>query len=405
MFALQPGEVSDAIEGPNGYYIYKVEEERRVDESGNVLPADAPAGEDGQPAGTREIRVRQLFIEAKVTEEEQAAIVAQAQALADRAAELGDLTQAATEAGHAVALAGPFTIESSTIDGIPTGDVLNFRNAFREEEVAPYNVITARENVYVAVQDLREDGVIPPFEDVREDVKQAFMRESPKYKDKVREYTEKMKAAKSLDEARTIAVDNQAEIGELQPFTRKDQLWQQQFYIMPTQIYEEVGREPIGTMAGPLQDFLANTYFIELSDRTAPTEEDKAKWPEEKQMLRDQIASRKGLNLIEDYALHLRQTKLPQTMVRYNTELINQIVGRNADEPEIPEPGDEVAPVAVEEAGAGNLGNTVVSTPSEATPAPAEEAPATEAAPAEEAPAPAEAPAAEEAPAEAPAAE
>ena len=288
-----------------------------------------------------------------------------------------------------VAQIGPFTDRSTEIEGIPTADVFEFRRAFTDAEIAPYNVIAAREAIYVAVLDSKEPGEIPPFEEVREAVQNRYTSDAAEYREKVEQYAKQLEEAAitSLDQAKVLFPDMTAEIAELDFFTRKDMLWQQQFYVAPTQIYEEVGRKPIGSVSKALQDFRNNYYFVELADRQEPTEEDKAKWPEEKERLREQIASRKGMDIIEDYALYLRQTKVPATYVSMNNDLISLIIGRE-DEPALP---DE-APAGA--AATDTAVDTTVTTES-ATEVPAGDAPA-EAAPAEETPAEAaEAPAAE----------
>lgn len=406
MFALKPGEVTDPIEGPNGFYIYKVEEERFVDEAGNVIPAETVAAIT-EPKPIREVHVRQIFVQATLSDEEKTAKADEAKKLADRAAELGNLPDAAKEAGLEVKDSGVFTDKSDTIDGIVTADVMEFRKAFTDEEISDYNVINARENIYVAVLKSKETGAIPAFEEVIEEVKTAFTRDSAKYKERVQQYADRIKAtAKNLADVQAAAPDMTSTIGELDFFTRKDMLFQQQFYVMPTQIYEEIGRDPIGSMSAPLTDFRNNVYFIELVDRQAPTEEDKAKWVEEKKTLREQIASRKGMQILEDYAMHLRETLMPKTNVTFNSELIDTIVGRTAEEPALSDelapatteaPPAEAAPAAETTAAPGAV-EAPVAAPAEApataveTPAPGAEAPA---APAEPAPAPAEAPAAQ----------
>ncbi len=405
MFALKPGEVSEPIEGPNGFYIYKVEEERLVDDVGNVIPAEAT--EEAKAAGIREQHVRQIFLQSLLSEEDKTAKTAEAKVLADKAAEMGNLPAAAAELGFELKQVGPFTDKDTEIPGIPTADVSEFRKAFGDEAISDYNVITARENVYVAVLDGKVQGEIPAFEEVIEEVKTAFMRDSDKYKDRVKEYADKITAgAKTLEEAKALVPDMTSQVAELDFFTRKEMLWQQQFYVAPTQIYEEIGRDPIGTMGGPFSDFRNNTYFVELADRQAPTDEDKAKWPEEKKQLREQIAARKGMQMLEDYAEHLRETKLPELNVAFNTDLINQIVGRDVVEPTV----DETAKAAEEAATPSEAVSTTPTATPEAIAAPATdgapaaaEATPVEAAPAEAAPAAeapvVETPAATEAPA------
>lgn len=404
MFTLKTGEVSEPIEGPNGFYIYKVEEERLVDSAGNVVPAETAAVADPKPV--REVHVRQIFVQSTLSDEEKTAKADEAKKLADRAAELGNLPDAAKELGLELKTTGTFTDKSDAIEGIVAADVMEFRKAFTDQEISDYNVISARENVYVAVLASKEAGVIPAFEEVLEEVRTAFTSDSAKYKERVQQYADKIKAgAKNLAEAQAVAPDMTGTIGELDFFTRKDMLFQQQFYVMPTQIYEEIGRDPIGSMSAPLTDFRNNVYFIELADRQGPTEEDKAKWVEEKKTLRDQIASRKGMQLLEDYAKHLRETRLPKTNVTFNSELIDQIVGRSKDEPVLadelqPKTEATEAPATTTPAAETTAAPDAVAAPkADATPAPAEtpapaatEAPA---APAESAPAPAEAPAAQ----------
>lgn len=412
MFAMQVGEISDAIEGPNGFYIYKVEEERRVDDAGNVIPAEAQPAE-GEPTGIREIRVSQIFVQATVTDEDKAAKQAEAQALADRAAELGGLPQAAAEASLTVTQVGPFTDQSTEIEGIPTADVFEFRRAFTDAAIAPYNVIAAREAIYVGVLDSKVPGELPAFEDVREQVQTRYTSDAAEYKEKVQQYAKQIEdsGVGSLEQAKELLPDMTSTIGELDYFTRKDMLWQQQFYVQPTQIYEEVGREPIGTMSKALQDFRNDYYFVELANRQEPTEEDKAKWPEEKEALREQISSRKGMSILEDYALYLRQTKIPGVYVSTNNDLIATIVGRDQEPvltddagtaPAVDTPVenvvlDESAPAAESEAAADAPATAEVV--AEEAPvveevtveeAPAEAAPAEEAAPIAEEPAAAE---------------
>jgi len=363
IFSMAVGEVSEPVPAPNGFYIYKVEEERMV-------PMDAVPAEDGSipPAApdaemVREVRARQIFIEAALTDDERKAIQDDAVALADRAKELGTLEAAAQEAGLELKETAAFTDLSPEIAGIPMGDVFEFRKAFSDEELEAFNVIPARDNIYVAVLKERVEGVLPPYEDVVERVKTDVER-TEAFRDKIAEYAEKIKT-----EATSIAMI-QEKFPELREapketdfFTRKDFLFQQQFYVQPRQIYEEIGRAPIGTMAGPLEDFQGEQFFVELLDRQEPTEEDKAKWPEEKETLRTQIAMRSRMEVLEDYALFLNQTKLPNLRLTYDNDALNQILERDLDGTVLLE-SDPVAEAA-QEIVDGAASDTASETPAE----------------------------------------
>ncbi|MBI1320008.1 MAG: hypothetical protein GC168_13850 [Candidatus Hydrogenedens sp.] len=347
LFDLAVGEVSDPIPASNGYFIYKVEEDRMV--AADAPPSDETIAETPNPEPgemVREVHARQIFLESVLTDEQRTAIQDKAMEIANRAKELGGLEAAAQEAGLEVKTTEPFTDLSPDIGGVPTGDVFEFRKAFSDEELEAFNVIPARENVYVAVLKERVPGELPGYDAVRERVVEDVTQQTERsdlFRSLIKDYTDKIKAG-----ATTIAQiqEQYPELTEAPQetdfFTRKDFLFQQQFYVQPRQIFEEIGHEPIGTMAGPFEDFRGEQYFVELLDRQDPTDEDKAKWPEEKETLRNQLAMRSRMDVLEDYALHLNQTKLPNIRMTYNNEALNEILGRNdratavVDAPEAP---------------------------------------------------------------------
>jgi len=71
LFKLKPGEVSDPVPGATGYFIYKVDEEQTA--------AD----------GVREVKGRQILIEAKLPDDEREKIIAKAKELSDKAKAAG----------------------------------------------------------------------------------------------------------------------------------------------------------------------------------------------------------------------------------------------------------------------------------------------------------------------------
>lgn len=320
LFDLAVGQVSDAIYGFNSYYIYKVEEERTDPDTNK-----------------REVHARQIMIKAELPKEELSARQAKAKAISEQADKLKDLKAAAAEAGLEVQSTDKFTKESKEIKNVSAKDVYDFRKAFEKpaEEVS-YNVVSGRDNLYVTQVTEREEGVIPPIEEVREKAREdtiADLKTGDEFKNKVKEYADKIKAqAKTIDDIATLFPELKVEVKETaEPFTRKDFLYKDQLYLQTTQIYDTLGKGEPGVLGGPLQDYRGETFFVQLVEKTPPTEEDKKGWDEERKQLRDTKIRMASNDLVEDFCQNLREKELPQVKFTTNQALIDKMLGRGQE--------------------------------------------------------------------------
>jgi len=313
-FELQAGEVSEPIPAPSGFYIYKVLEERTNEETGDW-----------------EILPRRLFLPQPLPEEERQARIAQAEALAAAAEEQDNLAAAA--AGQPVLRTGTFDFTSMTIENVADADARQFAGAFRApsaEDEEGFKVVRGPENIYVAQVVEESPGSLQSYEEVLDRVKQdavADFKMTDGYRERLTELGERIKAeAANLEEAAQKFPDLQA-VKETEPFTGQDNLFQQQVYIPTQQIFAELADKEPGTMAGPISSFLGESYFIELTSKTLPTEEDKAKWPEEKKELRTTMVQQQESALLQDYLTNLRERVLPTVAFSIDDTVRQQVLG------------------------------------------------------------------------------
>ncbi len=371
LFELETGQVSDPVEGPAGYYIYKVEEQRT-----------------SAVTGDEDVRARQILVAPQLEAEEREARVQQATALAASAKESSDLAAAAAEAGLTVQTTDSFTPTSLEIENVPANDTGRFRmsaTGLAADEVS--DAITGQRNVYVA----RITAVAPPqpqpLEAVRDDVVEdaiAAARRTPEYAEQVTEYVDKINAdAQSLEEAKTQFPELALEIQEVPPFSSRDYDFSSGPPWMPNTVFDAVAHGEPGTFGGPIRDYLGGMHFVELVERIEPDAETlEAKWDEEKEDRREQALMRAQANRLEDYLLDKRQ-RFPWQMDQ-EAFLRATGMGQPADAP--PEAGVEAEPAAE--------GGAPVEPAAAAEPAAAE--PAVEAEPAAEEEAPTETPPAEQ---------
>ncbi|MCF6284074.1 MAG: SurA N-terminal domain-containing protein [Candidatus Hydrogenedentes bacterium] len=332
LFALAVGGVSEPVKGPGGYYIYKVEEERINEETEK-----------------REVKARHIYIKVELSDLERADLEIKANALAEKTRETKDRRAAAAELGLPVATATGFSVLSTEIDGIPKVDAFQFRRGVDEEAnrkddkgepaEAEFNVITGRDNLYV-VQLVGDPtpGDIPPLSDIRDQViddATAAKRGSEEYKKLVTEYADKIVAqAKTLDEVKTMFPELNAQIKETRPFAKSEYLFQDQIYLQTPQIFDTLDGKEENVLAGPLTDFLGGTYFIALTNREEPTEEDKATWDEDGKALRDRMLASARFELTTDYMADLSMRYLkadsPEPVnISLDLEIYGAIVGLN----------------------------------------------------------------------------
>jgi hypothetical protein len=204
-------------------------------------------------------------------------------------------------------------------------------------------------------------------------------KQTDAYKKKVSDLTDKIKAeVKSIDEIPAKFPDLKAEVKQTEkPFTRKDMLYQQQIYLSSTEIYDSLGKAEPGTLAGPLKGMLGDNWFVELVERTGPTEEDKAKWPEERKTLREQKEQRNSYSVLADFTQDMRARMLDKSAVKRNQDTISRILGQGKYAPK-----EEEAAEGEKKEGEVPVVPTAVPTAAPAaapapTPVPAESAPAT----------------------------
>jgi len=400
LYALPVGGVSDPVFGPTGYFIYKVEEERTADD------------------GAREVHFRQIVMEAKLSEEEMQQRKDLAAAVAARAKE-SDLATAAAENSLTVAQTGVFTTASTEIAGIPRFDVPAFRSQVPgQKDDTLYTPVQGRSYLYVAKVTETVEGVVPPLDEIRERVTNdtiAALRKREDSQAQLQELCKRIAAEiTSLDQIPAKFPDLKAEVKVTEkPFTRKDMLWQYQIYISAPDIYEKLGNAEPGKVAGPITGMLQDTWFVELVEKTPPTEEDKAKWPEERKQKKEQEIRALLAEYEPDFRKDLRERMLAQVSFTQDQDAMDRILGRGKYAPEKEEdekPAGDAAAPAPEADAAAPAAETPAPEADAAAPAADAPAPAADAAaPAAETPAPAAdaaapaaetpAPAAEEAPA------
>ena len=317
LFALAVGQVSDPVSGPTGFIVYKVEEERTNAETGK-----------------REVHGKQIVVNASLSEEERAARQAKAELVAAKAKQT-DLATAAQENGLTVVKTSPFSTASTEIENVPRQDVPLFRSAISsQKDDQVFKPVRARANIYVGKVVESVQGDIPPLEEVKAQVSNDVVnktKRSDEYKKQMQDLTNKIKAeVKSIDEIPVKFPDLKAEVKQTdKPFTRKDMLYQQQIYLSSSDVYDRLGKADPGTMAGPVQGMLGDQWFVQLVERTGPTEEEKAKWPEERKKLREQFAQRAGYEVMADFTKDLRDRMMDMNVsVSTNKDVIDRVLGQ-----------------------------------------------------------------------------
>ena len=316
LFSLNPGDVSEPVEGPDGTYIYQVYEERN-----SVL------------AGKRDVRAREIVLRPELDLIERENRLDQAQDIVVKAKESGDLAAAAQEAGLELFRTGPFSMESVEIENVDDADALIFR---RQLQTLPKDgiteVIEARDNLYVAKV---TDVIAPrprPFEEVRdrveEDAKNAA-KLTDEYRERVTELVTRVKEeATSLADIQAKFPELTLEIKEPEPFSSTDFLFQQGIYWNAQQAFSLLSDTLPGEMDGPISDFTGTNYFLELVQRTEPDETVwETDYPAEKDALLDQVLAQRRSEWEQDYVQFLRERAEEQALVQQDYEAIGKIIG------------------------------------------------------------------------------
>ncbi len=354
LYALAVGQVSDPVYGPAGYTIYKVEEER--------TNADTQV---------REVHGRQIVVNATLTEEERAARQAKAE-LVSAKAKKSDLATAAQENGLTVLRASKFSTTSTEVENVPREDVAVFRSGISsQKDDQVFAPVKGRANVYVGKVVESVPGDIPPLDEVKMRVSNdvvSKVKQTEDYKKQVVTLTDKIKAeAKNIDEIPAKFPQLKVEVKQTEkPFTRKDMLYQQQIYLSSSEIFDRLGKAEPGTLAGPLKGMLGDNWFVQLVERTGPTDEEKAKWPEERKKLREEKEQRSVYEALTDFSQDLRERMLDKVAVRRNEDVIARILGQGKYAPK-----DEKKPEDAKKEGAVPAATTAAPAPAPAPAAPA----------------------------------
>jgi parvulin-like peptidyl-prolyl isomerase len=324
VFDLELGAVSEPIEGPGGYFIYKLEDERT-----------------SELTQERDVFVREIMIAAAVSPEERAELQAQARELLETAKEAGSLEQAAADLGLALKTTGSFLPDAMAIDAVHRDDVFTFRNYTRTTEAGALvdEVIPGRRNLYVAQVTAVEEPQPRSFEEAREDVERDTimrLRRSPERMQRLQQLASEIQIqADSIADIPVKFPEIDAEIRETGPFSMQDFLFQQGISLAARSIYDVVGNKEPGAFAGPLQGFDGSLYFVELSQKTLP---DPTVWdeeyPEEKVAIRTRLEMMRQNARIQDYLKLVRDQSMADITTDY--EVFAAVLGLN-DPPE-PDP-------------------------------------------------------------------
>lgn len=316
LFELAVGDVSEPIEGPGGYYIYKVEDERT-----------------SEITQERDIFVREIQIAAMLSPDESQQLRDAAQALHDKAEAEGSLEKAAQELGYEVEYSGAFVPSALEIENIPRRDVFTmkrFTERLEPGELA--DVVSAQRNVYVAEVASVAEPTPRSFEEARDDVLAntiVKIRQSPEHRTRLTQLGSDIQTqAASIDEIPAKFPELNVEIKESQPFSIQDMLFTQGIPLRTQDIYAAVGEKDPGAFAGPLQAFDGSLYFVELSQKTAPDEEAWAQtYPEEKEQIRTRLTMMRENARLQDYVTQLREQSLADIVT--NWDVLAQALGMN----------------------------------------------------------------------------
>ncbi len=322
LYDLAAGEVSELVPAPSGYYIYKIDEER-----------------EDEDTGEREVFARQILFRVDLDDEEREDRLAMAQSIADELMESDDFASVLETYNLSYFTTGSFNNESVEIEGISANDARTFRITFqgRDPEDFSVEVIAGQDNIYLARLIEVIPGTVQPFEEVRDRVESdAILRfeRSDEYQELTAEYASKIKEqAESLDDIAALFPELEAVPVETREFNRQEYLFQDQVYLQTAEVYEAVGRGEPGEMAGPLQGFLGDTYFIELVERVSPSIEDREQWTEKLDELRMQMLKMYENALLQDYLLDLRERSMQRYAINTNPNVLETILGLGRETP------------------------------------------------------------------------
>lgn len=316
-FALAYNEVSDPVLGPNGYIIYKVEEERFNDVTGE-----------------REINGRQIQLNVEIDP----AVLAEREKMANEIATKlrggADIHAVAAEYGLDVLRTDFFNRMKLEIENIHHEDIYTFRGQMLAEDAEPWTMVKAKRHLYIGKIIEKKPGELPPFEDVREKAVENVKNErkrTDEYRERLEEKINIIKAqVDKVDNIKGLDADLAVEVGQIEePVTRKDSLFQKKIYVQTTEIFDALKDKAVGEVGGPVKGFLGEYWFFELLERDAPTPEKLAEMTKERKEVKDRIVQTAQYEILADFTKNLRETEIANTPFTQDNEAFDRILGRN----------------------------------------------------------------------------
>jgi hypothetical protein len=256
--------------------------------------------------------------------------------------DLSGIREAAAEFGLELFTTDDFFSRSSTeIDAVAPLDVTEFRGALTAEDgsVAPYNVIRARENVYVASVSEVLPGDIPPLDDIYAEVEEGALAEYKRgdaYQEQVTALIEEIKEkGLSLDQiAEQYPNLEDFTVATSEEINRSEDFWVgEQVFISTRQLFDQLdGVEP-GTVVGPVNYAIGgDLYAVELVSMTQPTEEELAEKEDAFDSKKEQRIAQRQNQLLMDYLDYLYENMLPSLEYNINYAAVSRILGYDLQE-------------------------------------------------------------------------
>jgi len=323
---LAVGEVSEAIDGVDGFHIYTVDEERTNDE------------------GQREFHARKITLRPELSEEA-------LEAMGERAEELylavveaeGDIEAVGLLEDLDVQSSGLFSRGTNAIDNIPASDTYTFAQGLSSLDLgAVSQVIDARENVYIAVVSEIVAPAQKSLEEARENVERdaiALYKNGPDYVAMVADYASVLQEElQSLDQIQELYPELEVEIKETEAFKLSDYLFTYGLLFDTRQIFQMLLDKEPGDIIGPIRDLGRVTYFIELVERIPP---EQAVWDDEYEGERERLSNSyrafRSSGRRSDYLLFLTEQATNEALVQKDYGAIFSLLGLDdtGAEPEV----------------------------------------------------------------------
>jgi peptidyl-prolyl cis-trans isomerase D len=294
-FGLEPGAVSEPVRTDFGYHVIKVEEVRE--------------------AGYQPLDVVRAELRARLTREETRRLAeAKARAVRDVMLTAGDKWQTAVEALGLLPQETPFIAPGESVQGIENSGAGAFTQtafALQEGEVGQPTLIGSR---YVVMKLLeRKASSIPPFEEVKDAVREALVQEQSQAlaRQKADEYLAEVKAGRSLEEL-AQALNTKAEQTGL--FARNSAIPN---VGRPQGFVREVFRMNVGEAR--VVDLSEQPAVVVLKERKAF---DAEAFDKDQAQLRQQVLRQKREQTFAQWSNNLRQRAEERHEVSINESLV-----------------------------------------------------------------------------------